>query len=278
MVLSCLTLSNSSPLITRLKGSHTPQPLSNHRDLKCVVVSRDIYEIFTSFQGEGSLLGRRQIFIRFRGCPLECFYCDTRAARMKDPSLPPARPEKVIETVKELITPDLHSVSFTGGEPLASPDLLRELAERCRGLGLSCYLETAGVDARIFQKLIDLFDYAAIDVKLENHRAVETRGAWKKLYQEEIECIRTSAASGLHTIVKVVIPDDTTSSQIESLCREISDYRIDLILQPLTGIKAPSLELLFDLSATAGRYLGKQVMVIPQIHRLYQDGLGKKMR
>ena len=242
------------------------------------MVSREIYEIFTSFQGEGPLVGRRQIFIRFRGCSLTCFYCDTKDSRVEDPSLPPTDPEKVLEEVKKLITPDLHSVSFTGGEPLESIELLEELASRCRELGISCYLETAGVDANSFKNVVYLFDYAAIDVKLYNHRAVMDEGAWKRLYREELECIRTSAASGLHTIVKIVVPDDTTPKMIADVCHDISGYELDLVLQPITGKKAPSVELLLELSAVAGKCLKNRVMVIPQVHTLYRDIAGKKFR
>ena len=40
-----------------------------------------ICEVFTSAQGEGLLVGVRQLFIRFRGCDLDCLYCDTPQAR-----------------------------------------------------------------------------------------------------------------------------------------------------------------------------------------------------
>ncbi|MEM4195978.1 MAG: 7-carboxy-7-deazaguanine synthase QueE, partial [Methanothermobacter sp.] len=43
-----------------------------------------IMEVFSSIQGEGLLLGKRQIFIRFAGCNLNCSYCDTPESR--DPS------------------------------------------------------------------------------------------------------------------------------------------------------------------------------------------------
>ncbi|HNS26376.1 MAG TPA: 7-carboxy-7-deazaguanine synthase QueE, partial [Methanobacteriaceae archaeon] len=33
-----------------------------------------INEVFSSIQGEGKLVGRRQVFIRFSGCNLDCNY------------------------------------------------------------------------------------------------------------------------------------------------------------------------------------------------------------
>ena len=41
----------------------------------------DLVEIFSSVQGEGLLVGVRQIFLRFPDCNLACRYCDTDFAR-----------------------------------------------------------------------------------------------------------------------------------------------------------------------------------------------------
>ena len=37
----------------------------------------NLIEIFSSIQGEGLLIGVRQVFLRFQTCNLECVYCDT---------------------------------------------------------------------------------------------------------------------------------------------------------------------------------------------------------
>ena len=36
-----------------------------------------LIEVFSSIQGEGLLVGCRQIFLRFALCNLDCDYCDT---------------------------------------------------------------------------------------------------------------------------------------------------------------------------------------------------------
>lgn len=88
-----------------------------------------IVEIFSSFQGEGLWIGRRQIFVRFAGCNLDCNYCDTSATKSKDSGILMSVDE-VFEKIEELETSDLHSISFTGGEPLLYADFINELSNK----------------------------------------------------------------------------------------------------------------------------------------------------
>ena len=41
----------------------------------------NLVEIFSSIQGEGVLVGRRQVFVRLAGCSFGCRYCDQPEAR-----------------------------------------------------------------------------------------------------------------------------------------------------------------------------------------------------
>ncbi len=243
-----------------------------------------ISEIFSSLQGEGPYAGRRQIFIRFAGCPLSCFYCDTPYAR--DQTLGtctvfgndersvenPMPAHLVIEFVKELRTPDLHSISYTGGEPLLSPSFVEEIAKEAKNMHLRNFIETNGYSAKAFASIADYFDYASIDIKLRNHGAVEEKD-YERLYSNAVGCIKISVDRGIETIVKVVVIKNTAVEEIEEICRDLADLNIKFVLQPVTAPPSlqsadivPGVKELFALSETAGLFL-HHVMVIPQLHK-----------
>ena len=243
-----------------------------------------ITELFSSFQGEGPYVGRRQIFIRFAGCPYSCFYCDTKSAKDPKPSLctvfgnvrknnisfeNPMSSHLVLELLTELRTPDLHSISYTGGEPLFSAAFVKEIAKGAREMHLKNYMETNGYSARAFASLVDHFDFASIDIKLRCHHASTD---YDKQYKNELECIRIAAERGLETIVKVVVLKDTAIEEIKHICRDIADFNIKFVLQPVTGDRAqkdiaPGINELFAISELAGAFL-PNVMVIPQVHKI----------
>jgi 7-carboxy-7-deazaguanine synthase len=102
-------------------------------------------ELFTSIQGEGSLVGMPSVFIRLSGCNLRCIWCDTPYA-----SWDPEGPNLSVEAITEqaLATGVRHAV-ITGGEPMlfAGTEIL------CQNLaahGLHLTIETAGT---IFREL-----------------------------------------------------------------------------------------------------------------------------
>ncbi len=248
-----------------------------------------ITEIFSSFQGEGPYAGRRQIFIRFAGCPFSCFYCDTAYARDPKPSLctvfdsraasgkrvmkNPLSSSGVINIVNELLTADFHSISYTGGEPLLSLSFLREIAIKAQSAHRKNFIETNGYSARAFAAIADYFDFASIDIKLRSHQAV-AEGDYENLYRNALDCIRIAVDREIETIVKVVVLKNTSVEELEKICGDLSDFNVTFVLQPVTvplprqrANILPSTEELFTLSETAGQFL-QNVMVLPQVHKL----------
>lgn len=99
----------------------------------------NIYETFSSIQGESTHAGRLCFFIRLAGCNLRCSYCDTRKAQ----SSSSGSPRTLDELVRAAEQSGLRLVEITGGEPMLQPavtELCRRLLER----GFEVLMETNG--------------------------------------------------------------------------------------------------------------------------------------
>ncbi len=238
-------------------------------------------EIFSSFQGEGPLIGKRQVFVRTAGCNLSCSYCDSPKFRrdvkfcgVEDPSVPgPFRQAKnpinlswTMEQILALWAIGTHSVSITGGEPLCQPEFARALAMSCASENLPVYFETNGFSRSRFSRLIDWIDFAAVDIKLPSHRPCPSC-EWSRLVENELGCIEGASRAGVFTIAKVVILDSTSPEEVESLCPRLEGLDITLVLQPASGSGKPSPERLILLHEVASEHLG-EVVVIPQAHKM----------
>jgi len=240
-------------------------------------------EIFASIQGEGPLVGRRQIFVRMAGCGLNCSYCDTAKFRdHADECRIETRPgsgrirlvpnpmslEEVIEQIGLLRSPGLHSVSITGGEPLCQLQFVNALAKACRSSGLKVYLETNGFSAGRFGDLAGEIDFASIDIKLQSHGSCP-EDQHQELMENELECIRISTLNGIQTIVKMVILDETETQEVEWACSHLQGLDTTVVLQPASGKDKPTnLKMLFLQDLASGYLSPEKVAVIPQVHKL----------
>jgi len=242
-------------------------------------------EIFTSFQGEGPLLGRRQIFVRTAGCHLLCSYCDTAVFRHRSDSCRlfksfnefteienPLSVDTVMYEVQKLNDAGIHSVSITGGEPLCQATFVKSLSKECRDAGLPVYLETNGFSAKRFASLKSLVDYASIDLKLPSHEACDET-LFQNLFENELECVKCAIKSGIYTIVKIVVLPKTTDAEIDRAADRLHDAAPDfddiglLVLQPAFGNYNLEIERLEQLYKLASIHL-REVAVIPQVHKL----------
>ncbi|EKF86634.1 7-carboxy-7-deazaguanine synthase QueE [Methanobacterium formicicum] len=225
-----------------------------------------ISEIFSSIQGEGKLLGRRQVFVRFTGCNLNCNYCDTSLSR--DPGYGEEFDiDALYEKINELITPDFHSISFTGGEPLLHADFIKEFLEK---YPLPALLETNGSLPDEMAKLTELVQYVSMDVKLPEHEAVSD---WDDLMNQEIKSIKLLIKKGINSYCKLVVQPSTTTDTVACIAARIRDEiqdtsKISLVVQPVSPLElwAGKTHKLLEISEKAGEYL--DVLTIPQVHKL----------
>jgi organic radical activating enzyme len=212
-----------------------------------------IAEIFKSIQGEGLYLGREQLFIRFHGCNLRCFYCDTIINYFKEMTV-----EEVLGSIRSY--PECSSLSLTGGEPLLQVDFLKSLLPFLKQERRHIYLETNGVLYEELEKVVDYLDTIAMDFKLPSSTRM------KSFFPEHKRFL--SIASQKDVFVKSVITENTLVDDLKKtleLIKEI-DERIILILQP----QHPHEELLqtkLSYFEQLCRHSGLKVRVIPQLHK-----------
>lgn len=239
----------------------------------------ELAEVFSSVQGEGMLVGLRQVFVRFRGCNLACDYCDTPTELSAEPCqieqtpgrrdfVPTANPV-ALDHVTSLIErwqrgwPGVHhSLSLTGGEPLLSHETLAAWLPTLRSL-LPIYLETNGVMHVVLGLLIDQIDLIGMDIKIPS-----TSGC-TDLWDDHRHFLKTAARK--EVFVKVVVGEETEDWEIIHACETVSavDRDIPLILQPVTRaggkIGINPLKAL-EFQELACRFL-KEVRIIPQTHK-----------
>jgi 7-carboxy-7-deazaguanine synthase len=243
----------------------------------------EVGEIFSSIQGEGPLVGRRQIFVRMAGCNLRCCYCDSsgfrKTAEKYRVEYPPATGlfaefsnpssvEAVMDHISRLQSPGLHSIAITGGEPLQQHEFVAILAEKCQSAGHRVYLETNGYSARHFGEVVDCIDFASIDLKLPSHKACPD-GQQADLIENELSCIEKSLEKGVFTIVKMVILSSTMPSEVKDACMRLKDMDLFLVLQPASGAQRPSsVDLIRHHEDASMRLNPENVAVIPQAHKL----------
>lgn len=99
-----------------------------------------VAEKFLSINGEGVRAGELAVFIRFRGCNLNCGYCDTKWANSE---AAPAEYMMTEEIVSYIEASGVDNVTLTGGEPLLQKELYALIAALMEN-GKNVEIETNG--------------------------------------------------------------------------------------------------------------------------------------
>jgi organic radical activating enzyme len=239
----------------------------------------NVEEIFDSVQGEGLLIGSRQVFIRLGGCNRACSFCDTPQARRPAATcrfetetgsgrfeyLPnPLNVEGVMRVVEKLWFPGHHSVSVTGGEPLVQAGFLRALLPALTSEGHKIYLETNSSCPEGLADILPDVEYVAADIKLSSCTGEPNR------FDENLEFLTKCDVPFL--FVKIVVTNEVDVDEfIEALRLVSSSGRSPtVVIQPVTGrrgeISIGGL-LLLDLQKRAME-IHPDVKVIPRVHQV----------
>ena len=221
----------------------------------------------------GSCQGKRQIFIRFAGCNMAmdgkpCVWCDSPQAQ--EGGCPNAKIEtstgsgvfrdaanpldvkSLLKIVEDLRTPDLHSLSLTGGEPLLQAGFIEEF---CSESVDRIYLETNGTLPSAAKKVASHIDYACVDLKDET--ALPYSG-WQNVLESEIETIEILMDSGAAVFAKIVVTQGTSVETIAGDAEKLAEIGVPLAIQPVTttdDAEKISRKKLFTFSEAAAQYL-----------------------
>ena len=224
-----------------------------------------IIEIFSSFQGEGLLIGERQIFVRFAGCNLNCNYCDTNNSKSSK-SGTPMTPQEVSEEIQKLLTPDCKAISFTGGEPSLYPEFIDEVS---KNFDLDVMLETNGTLPNNIDSIKRL-DMVSLDIKLPEHFDGEFD---ENIFLNEIKSLNLLIKKSINVYCKVVILPSTKIKSFKGVVEKLSESisnksNLKIIIQPSSPLgewKDINFKL-FEFSEVVGQYF--EVSTIPQIHKI----------
>ena len=240
----------------------------------------NVSELFVSFQGEGLHAGRRQVFVRFGGCPLRCRYCDTPESLVPVPMCRVvtadgvrrrSNPLGIADLEAELralvaAAPPLHAVAVTGGEPLLQVDfLVAWLFHRSRELPV--LLETAGIMPDRLARVLPWVDIVSLDLKCPSNTGERAR------WDEHDACLRAAVAAGRDVYVKMPVDEETAAEEVVHGARLVADVdpRVPLFLTPLTLPLEPTLTIgaggLERFHALASRH-HPDVRILPQLHKV----------
>lgn len=213
-----------------------------------------INEIFSSIQGEGPVVGYKQLFIRFCNCNLNCTYCDTEFKNGIEYT--PKELYNKINSQYNLST--FHSIALTGGEPLLENNFLVEFLPALKRK-TKVYLETNGTLYEALPKIQKYIDIISADIKLKSASGQYTFDLHNKFF---------SQTKGTETFAKIVFDSNITANEIEECIYLGKKYDIELILQPKTAGEKITVnsEFCYEILEKFTQKYNK-VRLIPQVHK-----------
>ena len=246
-------------------------------------------ELYSAIQGEGPMVGIRQIFLRFSICDLRCVWCDTPDSLVKNEFCNietmagkrnftkiknPISLNELTGYIKNLNQNLHHSISLTGGEPLLHYKFLVSFLPELKEIYfIPVYLETGGHRPDELKKIIHLVDYISLDFKLPT--SAKAGILWDK--HKEFLSLSLNAKNVKSVWIKIVITDATEFNEllysVELVKAVLKDNKelnkVEIFLQPVTeinGSKPPGeLELLEIHTKLLGKY--PYIRVLPQVHK-----------
>ena len=105
------------------------------------VADFEVVEKFVSINGEGQRAGQLAVFIRFKGCNLNCGYCDTKWANDLSAPFESMNEDEIYDYIKST---GVKNVTLTGGEPMLRDNIGILLERLGKDNSLNVEIETNG--------------------------------------------------------------------------------------------------------------------------------------
>ena len=245
-----------------------------------------ITEIYSAIQGEGPLVGVRQIFVRFNVCDLRCKWCDTpeslektdlcrvetfAGSRKFEKIQNPINIEKLSLFILSLSPQIHHSISLTGGEPLLQADFLKTFLSLQKSFfSLPVLLETGGHRPDKLIEILPYIDYVSMDIKLPSSSFC--RPLWDEHSKFLSICFSEKKLTDLW--VKIVVTSLTSFDELKRAVNLVMDIvskrKIEIFLQPVSPINdlhPPTPEEMILIQTKLLEFY-PHIRVVPQVHKL----------
>jgi len=188
-----------------------------------------VAETFYSIQGEGSLVGRPALFIRFGGCNLRCKWCDTTSVWRKGK---PYSFEELTEIVKRFAGKGIDIV-FTGGEPLIHQKWIERIIREFDDEFLLYQIETNGTIPPM-TSLTERDDvFFNVSPKLSNSGMPEEN----RIVPEAIHSLSHLAREGRAIFKFVVLSREDVEEALETFIAPFSIPQHAIYLMPLSNTR-----------------------------------------
>jgi len=130
----------------------------------------EMVENFVSINGEGTRAGQLALFLRFKGCNLDCSFCDTKWANEEGCPAQNVTEEQIYKMVAES---GIRNVTITGGEPLFRKDMDVLLKKLVGIKDIYIEIETNGsIDLKPYRNISDKIAFT-MDYKLSGSGMIE---------------------------------------------------------------------------------------------------------
>lgn len=181
----------------------------------------EVVEIFSSINGEGKRAGELAVFVRLKGCNLNCSYCDTTWANKKDATCVIMTEDEIYNKVKK---ENINNVTITGGEPLFRKNIDVLLKKLSDDESLNIEIETNGS--------VDIKEFADISCRISFTLDYKLNGSGMEEYMKTDNYSYISSKD----TVKFVVSDRNDLNKAKQIIDTFRlDERCNVYLSPVFG-------------------------------------------